>query len=94
MVTKKVVPLHPLSGSDLKIPKKSSLKDLHRQRRKVVQEARGSSGLSGNKSQTVNFNEILPDERSETETMIYFTRLLGASAMKACFRLPSDDGDS
>ena len=35
-------------------------------------------------------------ERSETETrtMEIFTRFLGASAMKACFQLPSDDGSS
>ena len=31
-------------------------------------------------------------ERSETENeSMEYTRLLGASAMKACFRLPSDD---
>ena len=33
VVSKKVVPLHPLSGNNLKISQKSSLKDLHRQRR-------------------------------------------------------------
>ena len=42
LVQKKVVPLHPLSGNDLRASEeKSSLKDLHKTEEVVVQEARG-----------------------------------------------------
>jgi hypothetical protein len=42
LVRKKVVPLHPLSGNDLRASEeKSSLKDLHKTEEVVVQEARG-----------------------------------------------------
>jgi hypothetical protein len=43
---KKVVPLHPLSGNDLRASEeKSSLKDLHKTEEVVVQEARDEESL-------------------------------------------------
>ena len=45
LVRKKVVPLHPLSGNDLRASEeKSSLKDLHKTE-EVVQEARDEESL-------------------------------------------------
>jgi hypothetical protein len=46
LVRKKVVPLHPLSGNDLRASEeKSSLKDLHKTEEVVVQEARDEESL-------------------------------------------------